>query len=281
MNSANAGSFASPRRYTTDQCAMPRPIITFTTDFGSGSPYVAEMKGVALSICPEAHLIDISHAVPAQDIRCGAIYLDQAARSFPPGSIHVAVVDPGVGTERRIVLARSQGRVFVAPDNGLLTRVAKSAGLELVVEANQDRYWNKDVSSTFHGRDIMTPLAAHVANGVAIEALGGPCEGLTELAFPEAQTTPSGLRGEVVAVDTFGNLVTNVNASHLSGHRVSSVRCGSASLAGLVRAYAEKERGELVALVGSSGWVEIAEVNGNAAGRLRAGVGEAIYLEFL
>jgi S-adenosylmethionine hydrolase len=258
---------------------MSRPIITFTTDFGLGSPYVAEMKGAALSICPDATLIDLTHAVPPQNVRLGAIYLAQAAPSFPPGSIHVGVVDPGVGTSRKIVVARSQGRYFVVPDNGLLSRVIQQNDLDYAVEANDKRFWRQEVSSTFHGRDIMTVLAAHLANGVAIDALGPKCERLVELDFPQPSITRDRLVGEVMAIDSFGNLISNVNASQLGNLAITSARCAGAAGMPTVQAYAERAEGEFVSLIGSSGWLEIAQVGGNAARELNVEVGEPIYFE--
>lgn len=258
---------------------MTRPIITFTTDFGEGSPYVAEMKGVALALCPEAQLVDISHGVPPQNVRCGARYLAQVANRFPAGSVHVAVVDPGVGTGRKIVVVRARGQTFVAPDNGLLSLVAPVDAIQLAVEANQEQFWQKNVSRTFHGRDIMTPLAAHVSNGVELEELGTKCDQLVELSWPKPLVTAARIEGEVTSIDSFGNLISNVNATDLAERNLTGIRCGSASIEGLVQAYAEQKEGELVALIGSCGWLEIAQVRGNAAKLLGVEVGEAIYLD--
>lgn len=258
---------------------MPRPIITFTTDFGVESPYVAEMKGVALSLCGEAQLIDITHAVPPQNIACGAFFLAQAAPRFPSGSIHVAVVDPGVGTPRKILVAQAGGRFFVAPDNGLLSRVVQWNGLEAIVEAGERWFEGEHISRTFHGRDIMTPLAARLANGASLAELGPACTRFVDIPWPKVVLRGNRTTGEVVAVDSFGNLLTNLRESHIGARPAATVGCGNVRGIPLVNTYGDAPRESLVALIGSSGWLEVAEVGGSAATRLAARCGALVYVE--
>ena len=192
-------------------------IITLTTDFGVGSRYVAAMKGVILSINPQAQIVDLSHAVPPHDIRPGAIVLAETARWFPPGTIHVAVVDPGVGSKRRIVYAQIGTQHFVAPDNGLLSRLASLDRPSKIVGVDEPQYWLPEVSRTFHGRDIMAPVAARLSLGLAPEKLGPPLKQLVELPWAEVQQVPNRIEGEVIEVDSFGNLITNITRAMLDG----------------------------------------------------------------
>ena len=193
-------------------------LITFTTDFGEGSPYVAQMKAAALAIQPAAVFIDITHAVPPQDVRHGAVVLDDVAWRFPPGTIHVCVVDPGVGTVRKIVYACLADQHLVAPDNGVLSLLARRYPPSQIIALESPAYWHADVSATFHGRDIMAPVAAHVSLGVAPRDLGPPLARLAELDWPEVTCRPGGLAGEVILVDHFGNLITNIRRSMLPPH---------------------------------------------------------------
>ena len=259
---------------------MAAPIITFTTDFGVGSPYIAEMKGTALTICPEARLFDISHAVPPQSIDAGAFVLAQAAFSFPPGTIHVAVVDPGVGTERRIIAASVEGHLFVAPDNGLLSHVFRGKSVEKIVHVNRDQYWLPEVSATFHGRDIMTPVAAHLANGVGLEDLGPPTRNTESIGRADLIDYVPTCTGAVIYIDSFGNAITNFPAANLGDRRISRVVYGKQVIDRLVRTYGEASAGDIVALFGSSELLEIAEVGGNAATRLGIEAGTPIEVVF-
>lgn len=258
---------------------MTRPIITFTTDFGPASPYIAEMKGVALTLRRNAHLIDITHEIPPQNIRAGAWVLAQVAPSFPPNAIHVGVVDPGVGTNRTILVARNRLGVFVAPNNGLLSRVAAANPFEELVEAHEPRFWREQVSATFHGRDIMTPLAAHVAGGVPLSELGPACEHMAEFDWSEPRVNGETVEGAVVAVDSFGNLITNISQEHLGASPQWRIRCGNACVEQLSHTYADSPDGSFVALMGSSGWLEVAIVGGNAAARLNIAPGEPVVAE--
>lgn len=251
-------------------------IITLTTDFGTDSPYVAAMKGVILSINPKATIVDLTHAVHHQNIREGAVVLHDIARQFPADTIHVAVVDPGVGTDRAILAARIDRWTFIAPDNGLLSLLTTETPPDQVVSLQNDTYWKKPVSATFHGRDIMAPVAAHLSLGVSLEELGSPSETLHELDWPRPITQENRVDGIVREVDSFGNLVTNISVDMLANHPTDNracIVCDIYETWGVFHAYGDQPRGTLIALVGSNGFLEIAIVGESASKRLgvRAG----------
>lgn len=258
-------------------------IITLTTDFGYRDGFVGMMKGVIWGICPTAQIADISHEVSAQDVAQGALLLGRAARYFAAGSVHVAVVDPGVGTARRGLAARIGGQYFVGPDNGLCTLLVEAAlrdGEECVFMAlDKPAYWLPRVSRTFHGRDIFAPVAAHLACGVELEALGTPISDVALKQQPAPQRTADGWRASVIAVDTFGNLGTNLRWQDVVGGSVI-LRIKGRVINGLSVTFGEHAPGELIALVDSDEHIAVAEVNGSAAKTLTAGVGEVVEVRF-
>jgi S-adenosylmethionine hydrolase len=271
-------------------------LITLTTDFGLQDHYVGVMKGVIAGIAPQARVIDLCHAVPPQDIARGAYILAASCRYFPPGTIHVAVVDPGVGSERRALAVEAGGWRWVAPDNGLLGWVFEAlAELGLAVGAPEGPAWRlggaaravvleareyqlPERSHTFHGRDVFAPVAAHLAAGVPLERLGPPTATLLRLPRRLPERTPAGWRGEVLHVDRFGNLVTNLRAAHCFGG-ACRVRVAGREIVGLSPSYAAMA--ELGAIIGSDGYLEIAVPNGSAAARLGAGPGAPVDVERL
>jgi S-adenosyl-L-methionine hydrolase (adenosine-forming) len=256
-------------------------IITLTTDFGSGSHYAAAMKGVILSIHPAATIVDVTHDVPPQDIRRAAILLDNVADWFPPETIHVAVVDPSVGTDRAIVYARIGQQQFVAPDNGLLSRLAARTPPVKLIRLADPAYWLERVSTTFHGRDIMAPVAAHLALGLDPDRLGPPLDRLTAIDWPEPRQRPGRIDGAVIEIDSFGNLITDLTSEMLAGRptdRRACVVCNIYETWGIYHAYAEQPNGTLVALIGSSGRLELALVGDNAARCLGISVGSPVTL---
>jgi S-adenosylmethionine hydrolase len=258
-----------------------RSIITLTTDFGTGSPYVAQMKGVILSIDPEAVLIDVTHAISPQDVRQGALVLEEVAPRFPKHSIHLCVVDPGVGTERKIVCAEIGGRFYIAPDNGLLSRLAANGPVAGIVALTNRAYWLPSVSATFHGRDILAPVAAHLSLGVGLDDLGEPVDRqkLVQLDWQQVTVEADRIVGAVISIDAFGNLITNIGADVLATAVCRGpvvVHCAGQTMGGISRTYAEREPGSLVALVGSGGKLEIAVVNGNAAQTFQGKAGDAV-----
>jgi S-adenosylmethionine hydrolase len=258
---------------------MSVPLITLTTDFGTDSPYVAAMKGVVLSINPNARLVDLSHDVPPQDVRHAAFFLAEAVPYFPPNTIHVVVVDPGVGSDRAVLCVCVAGQRLLVPDNGCWALLAERPSHPLrVVHVTERRFWRPVVSPTFHGRDIFAPVAGYLSLGINPAELGPPAGDWARLAWPAPVRSADHLAGEVIFVDHFGNLISNVPDSALSacGARDLHVRVGETTVARRVRTYADAAPGELVALVSSSGLLEVAVIRGNAARRLQVGVGAPV-----
>lgn len=258
---------------------QPPAIIALTTDFGEGSRYVPAMKGVILSINPFVQLVDVTHSIPAQDIRCGANVLAETARWFPPETIHVAVVDPGVGSSRRIVYARIGTQHFIAPDNGLLSRLASVERPAKIVSIEQPEYWLPKVSATFHGRDIMAPVAARLSLGLQPEKLGRPIDQLVELPYAEVRQVANRIEGEVIEVDSFGNLITNITQAMLKGvprDESVSVACEAHQTQGIFATYSDQPPMTLMAHVGSTGRLELAVVDENASAMLGLGVGAPV-----
>jgi len=258
-------------------------VITLTTDFGTGSPYVAAMKGVILSINPMAALVDITHDIRPQDVRQAALVLDDVTGRFPPATIHVVVVDPGVGTDRAIAYAEIGHRRFVAPDNGVLSRVARRIPPSNLIRISEPEYWLEPVSATFHGRDIMAPVAARVGSGLDPNKLGPPLEKLVMLDWPEPVASPGKIEGEIIDVDSFGNLITNVDAELLAqvpDFRQARVQLGEYQTDGISTTYADRPQAALIALLGSSGRLELAIVGASAAKTLGAAVGDRVTIHW-
>ncbi len=266
-------------------------MITLTTDFGTRDWYVGAMKGAALTINPNANIVDVTHDVPPQDIIHAAFVLANVNRTFPSDTVHVAVVDPGVGTSRRPLLVVTPNGRFVSPDNGLVTYVLAelggwkaegtdesfmsptTAGLPddcAAHELKRPEYWRHPVSSTFHGRDVFAPSAAHLDLGVSPDDMGDPVEEIVVLNAFTASRDGDTMRGRVIFVDYYGNLISNIRASTLPSEKLE-VEIAGQKVAGLHTTFADGEG--LIALVGSHGFLEVAETNGSAAKRLSAGVG--------
>lgn len=246
----------------------PPRIITLTTDFGPSSPYVAAMKGVILSINPAATLVDITHGVPPQDVRSGAIILADTTRSFPPDTVHVAVVDPGVGTSRKIVYLRVGSQQYIAPDNGLLSRLALTEIPSTIMTVADPQFWLPQVSATFHGRDIMAPVAARLSLGLDPARLGPLQADIERLIWTEARVTANKIEGTVQSIDSFGNLITDIPEDALvnvpRGEEVT-IHCDDHETHGIFKAYGDQPEMTLIALVGSSGRLELAIVGDSAA----------------
>ncbi len=256
-------------------------IITLTTDFGSGSGYVAAMKGVILSINPAVTLVDLSHDIPPQNVQAAALVLDDAAGWFPEGTIHVVVVDPGVGTGRAILYALIGRQHYIAPDNGVLSHVAARTPPSKLLRLENPEYWLQPVSNTFHGRDIMAPVAARLSLGLEPDLLGPPLGAPTLIPTPQVRVGPQRIEGIVQAIDSFGNLLSNVTAPMLAGRptdRRVCIACNIYETWGIYRTYAEQPQGALIALIGSTGRLELALVGDNAAERLGIGVGAPLVL---
>jgi S-adenosylmethionine hydrolase len=259
------------------------PLITLTTDFGEGSPYVAAMKGVILSINPAVRIIDVTHAIPPQDVRRGAIVLDEVTPLYPPGTLHIAVVDPGVGTSRQIVYAEIGGHRYIGPDNGLFSRLAARLKPTKIRAITEERLFRRPVAPTFHGRDIMAPVAAHLSLGVDSDSLGPPVAALVALEWPGARKVANRIEGQVTAVDSFGNLVTNISREMLAGvptDETVGVFCDEHETRGIFQAYAEQPPMTLIALIGSNDFLEIAIVDDSAAIMLGVGVGAPVHVQW-
>ena len=246
-------------------------IITLTTDFGLGDPYVGIMKGVILSINPGARLIDISHLVRPQSIIHASGLIRDACHFFPEGTIHVAVVDPGVGGERRPILVKTEGHLFVGPDNGIFRPVITTCQHSQVIHITESKYLLPGISHTFHGRDIFAPVAAHLSLGVDPLKFGPVIDDPVELHLPRPQEREGILTGEVIRVDHFGNLITNIHQKDLeqfTGTDRAVIRVANLMVEGLCNTYGEAGEGETLALAGSSGYLEISVNSGRAGDRL-------------
>lgn len=252
--------------------------VTLTTDFGIVDPFVGIMKGVLASRAPAARVIDVTHAVPPQDVLAGALVLRHAAPFFPAGAIHVAVVDPGVGSARRPLCVETRRALFVGPDNGLLSLAAPPADVRRIVHLTEERFFLAPRSATFHGRDVFAPVAAALATGTAVGALGPEVRDLERIDAPEPRREGPVLHGRVIYVDGFGNLVTNVSATVLPPASIA-IRLGAACIRGVATSYAAGKPGEPVAVVNSWGLLEIAVRNGSARAALAAGVGAPVVVE--
>jgi S-adenosyl-L-methionine hydrolase (adenosine-forming) len=258
---------------------LPRPILTLTSDFGSHGSYVAAMKGVVLSAVPDAHLVDVSHSISPQSVVEAAFVLTGLVDAFPTGTVHLAVVDPGVGTARRLIAALMAGHWFVAPDNGLLSYVARDHDPTEVFEIENPMVRRPRVSNTFHGRDILAPAAAHLLLGRPASELGPPRHGILTLPAIEPRREGVDLLGEVIFRDSFGNLITNVPGDWIGGVPLDSwrVEINGHETAAICRTYADHPPGTLVALVGSQGHLEISIVQGDASRYLNAGQGTTVW----
>lgn len=262
-------------------------IITLATDFGLSDGFVGTMKGVILGINPEATIVDITHDIAPQNIEQGAFLFANAVKYFPANTIHVVVVDPGVGSARRPIAMEIGETFFIAPDNGVLSRAIQNSEIgnrksESEIRAiylNRSEYWLPRVSSTFHGRDIFAPVAAHLSRGIALDALGDPIDDWVRLAPGLLTRRADGaLVGKVMRIDRFGNIITNIADEMLAGQNRARIEIAGSSVNGIKQTYADVARGKVVALIGSSGHLEIAVRDGNAAQMLGVQLGDEILI---
>jgi len=259
-------------------------IISLLSDFGLKDPYVAEMKAVILSICPEAHIIDISHNIEKFNIRAGAFVLASAMPYFPDGTIHLAVVDPGVGTKRRPIIVETKHSFCVGPDNGLLMLGAQKEGIQHVNHVSNQRYMFPKVSRTFHGRDVFAPAAAYLVNGTPPSGFGPEIHDYMIPEFAKPHLTKGELCGEVLHVDDFGNIITNISKGDLDkigiieGFKLSIKLRGKATRMKFCSTYGEAPAKKPLALIGSHNFVEIAINQGSASKRFKIKVGDAVII---
>jgi len=253
------------------------PLLTFLSDFGSASPYPAAMKAAAASVAPQAVMLDITHDVAPGAVRDGAYLLWSVAPECPPGTVHCAVIDPGVGTQRAALAITSGTQTFVGPDNGVLLPAARRVGVPAVHRLTQPAYWRQPVSATFHGRDVFAPSAAHLAAGIPVSAVGVPAGTYVDLVFPTGGWEAGSLAGEVLWVDAFGNLITTIPGDLLAKLPASAevvVETPSGILcARAARTFGDVGAGRGAVIVGSDGLVEVSVNRGRAAALLGAATG--------
>ncbi len=268
-------------------------IVTLTTDFGTEDAYVSAMKGTMLSIAPQARLVDVTHQIDPQDVMESAFVLKSAQPFFPDGTVHLLVVDPGVGTERRAVALRHDGHWYVGPDNGVFPLVLDGETPEAMVALDNPDAWRTDTpSTTFHGRDIFSPAAAHLAAGRSLGALGTPIDALESLHWAEPTTSDGTVQGWIVHVDHFGNCITNIRRSTLrqaldldgsvgpDGLPPVEAYVGNTILDTMATTYGDVAEEEPLLLFGSTGFLEVSVNGGNAAERLDIRKGDSIKLSF-
>lgn len=259
---------------------MSHKIITLTSDFGMKDPYVAEMKAAVLGVYPEATLIDISHEIQKFNIQMGAYILSAATVYFPKGTIHIAVVDPGVGTKRRAILIQTKRGFLIGPDNGVLSLAAERDGIEYIYEISNPRFMLSFVSNTFHGRDIFASVAAHIAKGAAAAEVGIEINEIVEPEFSKIVRRKDSLRGKVLHLDGFGNIITNITKAHianLDAYNQLEIKLSSRKMRlNLYKTYGEAKPMEPLALIGSHGYLEIAVNQSSAAKKLKVKLGDKI-----
>lgn len=258
--------------------ASRRPLITLTSDFGLRDGYVASMKGVLLSLCPEALLVDITHDPPPHEIIPAALILEATAPYFPPETVHLVVVDPGVGSSRRALALSAAGQYFVGPDNGVFTPFLAAGVAAGVVAIDEERLHVRRLSSTFHGRDLFAPAAAHIARGADYRALGAAVEDAVRFEWPAPRREGDDLVAVVLHIDHFGNCITNLREADLSGFTIAAVRWRDFDFGRLRRHYAEVVPGAPIALINSMGRLEVALAQANAAVSLGINVGDEVRL---
>ena len=263
------------------------PVITLLTDFGTEDEYVGLMKGAILSINPGTTIVDLSHRIDRHDIVQAAFAIRSGYRYFPQGTVHLIVVDPGVGTERSLLALKSDGHFFIAPDNGVLTLLYRDKNVSSLTRITHPHYFRASVSSTFHGRDIIAPVGAHIANGLDVNALGAEIDlqNIVQLDGLRARCTKNNeLRGKIITIDHFGNLITNIHSDQLiqwmaaAAHDKLRIKIGPNVIEGLSGTYANVPSDSPVALIGSRGYLEIAINRGHAARRLNAVKGDDVWL---
>ncbi len=252
-------------------------MITLLTDFGTVDAYAGILHGVILCINPQAAIVDLTHNIAAQDVQAAAFALSTAYSYFRADTVHVAVVDPGVGGERRGIAVRTPRGTFVAPDNGVLSYVLARESVGEMVHLTNARYWLSPLSNTFHARDLFAPVAAHLSLGVPVSEMGSALQDPVRFALSEARIGEDGrISGQVLHVDRFGNLITNVPGAWLSVGRSWRVRVADRDVRGPLQAYVRAADGDLLGLIGSSGYLEIAMRNGSAADALQLGRGAEV-----
>jgi len=256
-------------------------LITLTTDFGLQDPFVGQIKGAILRRNINAKIVDLTHAIDAHNILGGAVTIRTSYHYFPAGSVHLVIVDPGVGTQRTIIALMADNHLFMAPDNGTLTLIMRDKKIQAVHRVSNPALFPTEVSATFHGRDIMAPVAAALASGMPLDQVGPPIslDDCVQLDFPRTQLDENGITGRVISLDRFGNIRTTITSSNLSNYQPSSfagIFIGPHRINAISSTYADQPEGELVALIDSAGHLEIAVNRGNAAERIGCKIGDPV-----
>ena len=257
-------------------------IITLTTDYGHSDPFVGVMKGVIASIAPDSAIVDLTHEILPQDVLAGALALESAIDYFPPGTIHLAVVDPGVGSQRRAISVETDRAIFVGPDNGLFTLALRRNPARQIVSVENPKFHLPDVSATFHGRDVFAPVAAHLATGIPLDLLGRSIDRIEELQLTEPRFEVESIQAHTLTFDRFGNVVTDLRRSEFeewvrrAPHDSVKVVSAGLQIDGIRATYSDVDSGQPVAYFGSGGRLEIGIRDGNVAESLRAGRGTVI-----
>ena len=255
-------------------------LITLTSDFGLKDPFVGIMKGVIAKINPGATVVDLTHGIPPQNVLAAAMILRNATEYFPRGTIHVAVVDPGVGSTRRAVLLETTEAYFIGPDNGIFSFVCAEGQAKRMIHLSNPRYYLQPTSTTFHGRDIFAPVAAYLCLGVAPDAFGEAVNDCVRISWPSIVRSARSVAGEIVYIDGFGNLFSNIREQDLTelDHRSMTVALGALTIQGLARNYAAVQKRQPLALINSWGLLEIAANQDSAARLFHAGIGDKVYV---
>jgi len=266
------------------------PIITLLTDFGTEDEYVGLMKGVILSIHPAVSIVDITHQIDPQDIAQAAYAVSSSYRYFPEGTVHVVIVDPGVGSERRIIALQTGGHIFLAPDNGVLTLLFEDQTPDSLVKVDNTKFFRETICETFHGRDIFAPVGAYIAKGISLSDIGSEVDFSDVVRMPGLDCKISGrgeFVGKIISVDRFGNLITNIRVEELDRYLKTSgdagepqIRIRKTRIDGLVRTYSSAKPQKLLALIGSRGYLEIAINGSSAEARLKAKKGDTVKVIF-
>jgi len=256
------------------------PLITLITDFGIEDTYAGVLKGVILSISPGCRIVDITHHIPPQDVRAACFALSTAYAYFPKGTIHLVIVDPGVGGKRRPLLIETEDYFFIGPDNGVFTAILVKLGLKSVIEITNREYFLEEVSSTFHGRDIFAPVAAHCANGCPSSRFGPPVSDYVLLDWPQPSVVkPGEAQGTILHIDRFGNLVTSFSRDYIkqmTGNRTFRIECAGRIITQMVPSYSCAQPGELCGVFDSSNYLEISVTNGSARDILNVQCGDSV-----
>ena len=260
-------------------------LVTFLTDFGLQSGYVAQMKGVLYARYPDAHCVDISHDITPHNVKEGAFLLRSVVPHFPRGTIHVGVVDPGVGTHRRGIVVATRRHIFVGPDNGLLMPAVRLFGDFAAYEITNEDLFKKPVSDTFHGRDIFTPIAAHILNGLPFEQIGPRIQDVLDIPFQQPSILDNMIMGTVLFVDRFGNIVTNISSkqiqrvAHIGDELTLNINDQRKKIPFVATYYGDVKKQGLLALMGSSGFLEISLNQGNASELLSASTDDSFQIQ--